>query len=93
MDRQRRWPLHQINVITALIRQPFNLKGAWTERERERQAEGKRGRQQDRKGGKRREPRLHSDVRTSHPHTSSHLLLQPFTGSDELPGYCVSRVI
>lgn len=31
--------LHQINVITALIRQPFNLRGARTERE-ERQAEG-----------------------------------------------------
>lgn len=40
--------LHQINVITALIRQPFNLKGARTERAR--QAEGKRGRQQGRRG-------------------------------------------
>lgn len=50
MDRQRRWPLHQINVITALIRQPFNLKGAWTERERER--DRLRGREEDSKAGR-----------------------------------------
>ena len=52
MDRQRRWPLHQINVITALIRQPFNLKGAWRERERERERDRLRGREEDSKAGR-----------------------------------------
>ncbi len=53
--------LHQINVITALIRQPFNLRGARTERERDRL----RGREGDSKAGReerKRQLRLHSHV-------------------------------
>lgn len=53
--------LRQINVITALIRQPFNLKGARTHTEREREeAKGKRRRQDGEK--RKRELWLHSDV-------------------------------
>ena len=72
MDRQRRWPLHQINVITALIRQPFNLKGAWTEGERERQAEGKRGRQQRQEGRKKKRALVAFRCANPPPHTHTH---------------------
>lgn len=88
MDGQGDVALRQINVIAALIRQLFNLKGAkGGERER------LRGREGYRRAEKKKRALVAFRCLGALPSPPPHLLLHPFIGCDELPGYYASGVI